>query len=57
LPYRSSLDIVRILRMEWRVVYYHGLAAFGEQAASGRFLPVPMDAASQETEWILSRQT
>jgi hypothetical protein len=37
LPYPSSLDIVRVLRMDWRMVYYSELAAFAEQAASGRF--------------------
>jgi hypothetical protein len=30
LPYPSSLDIVRVLRMEWRVVYYLELAVFAE---------------------------
>jgi hypothetical protein len=34
--YPSSLDIVRALRMEWRVVYHPELAAFAEQAISGR---------------------
>ena len=52
-----TLNILRALRMEWRVLYYSESRGFAEAASGWLRLRAHRDAASKATEWTLSRQT